>query len=122
MLRYRKLEQERLSIDSLTFDKSHEHRFKQLRFKVVRFAMDKIRQNTIKSMEDKFVPYGADCNCMDRVIYKLPCPCIIFRHPVELPLDIVHRRRRFEHDENYEDVEEKEYDKTIEDLEEEEGK
>lgn len=100
MQRYRQLELEKISIDSLTFDKDREYRFNKLRFKVVRFAMDKIRQNVIKSTDENFVAKcGDDCMCWDRIRYLLPCPCVISRYPGELPLDIVHRRWRFEGDE-----------------------
>jgi hypothetical protein len=62
--------------------------------------MDKIRNNTIISLEDKFVSKGDNCDCWDRVRYLLPCPCIIHRYPGELPLEIVDQRWRFEYDES----------------------
>lgn len=97
-MRERKLEVERLSIKSLTFNEGREYRFDKLRFKVVQFAMDKIRENIITSMEEKFTPKDENCNCWDCIRYLLPCPCVIYRHPGVLPLEIVHERWRFEKD------------------------
>lgn len=42
--------------------------------------MDKIRLNTLKSLDDNFNSKGDNCDCWDRILYKLPCPCIISRH------------------------------------------
>jgi hypothetical protein len=82
------------------FDKEKEFRFKNLAFKVVRFAMDKIRTNTIATLQPDFVSKGANCKCWDRIRYKLPCSCVITANPEVLPLDIVDMRWRFGHDEN----------------------
>ncbi|KAI8986022.1 hypothetical protein BDB01DRAFT_75368 [Pilobolus umbonatus] len=101
--RYRKLEVERISIDSLLFDKKQEYRFDEMKFKVVKYAMDRIRFNTIKTLQEDFVYHGSNCYCYDRVNYKLPCPCIIAMNPGVLPLEIVDKRWRFDPS-NYEDV------------------
>ena len=94
--RYRKMEVERISIDSLLFDRSKEYRFKNLLFHVVRFAMDKIRANTVEALQSTFVSRGDHCNCHDRIWYKLPCPCIIAASPDVLPLEIVDQRWHFQ--------------------------
>lgn len=91
---------ERISIDSLSFNEDREKRFVKLHFKVVRFAMDKIRENVVASLQHDFVTKGKNCDCWDRVRYLLPCPCIISVYPDVLPLSIVHKRWRFEHDES----------------------
>lgn len=60
--------------------------------------MDKIRENTLKSLEVDFKPRGKNCNCWDRVRYSLPCPCIISRHRDGIPLEIIDPRWRFDPD------------------------
>lgn len=60
--------------------------------------MDKIRENVLATLDQNFVSKGENCNCSDRVRYLLPCPCVISRHPGILPLDIAHKRWRFERD------------------------
>ncbi|KAI8327467.1 hypothetical protein BC941DRAFT_477526 [Chlamydoabsidia padenii] len=67
--------------------------------------MDKIRINTVLSLQEDFVSKGENCNCWDRIRYLLPCPCIIHANPGELPLKIVHKRWRFEHDDSFEGIE-----------------
>lgn len=47
-----------------------------------------------------FESKGENCNCWDRVEYKLPCACIIQANPGVLPLDIIDNRWRFERDES----------------------
>ncbi|KAL0578115.1 hypothetical protein ABG067_008758, partial [Albugo candida] len=91
--RERKLILDQISIDATMYDKDRElARFGNLQFKVVRFAMDKIRENTVYSLKDGFIPKGDDCNCFDRVNYNIPCPCIIHAHPGALPLSIIDQR------------------------------
>lgn len=58
--------------------------------------MTRIRENTVKSIQNNFVSKGDNCNCWDRVNYSLPCPCVISRYPGELPLAIVDKRWWFE--------------------------
>ena len=90
-----------MSMDSIMFDEKREFTlYKELQFKVVRFAMDKIRLNTLKYLKDDFVTRGDNCNCWDRVVYKLSCPCIIAKHQNVLPLDLIHRRWMIELDED----------------------
>ncbi|KAI7868052.1 uncharacterized protein EV154DRAFT_582268 [Mucor mucedo] len=90
---------ERISIDANVFDKDMEYRYENLKFKVVRFAMDKIRENTIYSLRTGFVTRGENCNCADRINYKLPCPCVIAANSNVLPLEVVDKRWRLEFDE-----------------------
>lgn len=85
-------------MDSLFFDIEREQRLKILSFKVVRFAMDKIRANTVLSLQENFASKGTNCNCWDKVNYMLPCPCVIHGHPGILLLNTVHPRWRFEFD------------------------
>lgn len=91
---------ERISIDANVFDKDMEYRYEKLKFKVVRFAMDKIRENTIYSLRTGFVTRGENCNCADRINYKLPCPCVIAANSDVLPLEVVDKRWRLEFDES----------------------
>ncbi|KAI9270145.1 hypothetical protein EDC94DRAFT_656322 [Helicostylum pulchrum] len=51
----------------------------------------------------RFISKCDNCNCWDRIRFKLPCPCIISISPLILPLSIVDGRWRFERDENFED-------------------
>ena len=98
--RYRQLNSERLSIDSISFSLEREYHFKELKFKVVLFAMNKIRANTVASLQEGFVSKGENCNCWDRIRYKLPCECIIAANPGVLPLAIVDPRWRSKCDES----------------------
>lgn len=80
-------------MDSIMFDEKREFTlYKELQFKVARFAMDKIRLNTLKSLDENFVLEGNSCNCWDRIVYKLPCPCTIAEHPNVLTLELVDKR------------------------------
>ncbi|KAG2192493.1 hypothetical protein INT47_009692 [Mucor saturninus] len=112
--RYRKMGIERISIDANVFEKDMEYRYEKLKFKVVRFAMDKIRKNTNYSLRTGFVTRGENCNCADRINYKLSCPCVIAANSDVLPLEVVDKRWRLEFDENFDGSEDKySLDKTV---------
>lgn len=79
------------------FDEKREFTlYKELQFKVTRFAMDKVRLNTLKSLDENFISKGTNCDCWDRIVYKLPCPCMIAEHQDVLPLGLIDRRWRIE--------------------------
>ncbi|KAI7880894.1 uncharacterized protein EV154DRAFT_485840 [Mucor mucedo] len=116
---YRKMGNERISIDANVFDKDLEYGYETLKFKVVRFAMDKIRENTIYSLRTEFVTRGENCNCADRFNYKLPCPCVTDANSNVLSLEVVDKRWRLEFDVLFDGLEDKySLDKTDEEKEE----
>ena len=94
------MNKERISIDSQTYHEDIEYRFENLKFKVVKFAMDKIRTNMQSACSPDFQSRGDDCDCWDRIEYKLPCACVIHANPGVLPLGIIDGRWMFERDES----------------------
>ena len=89
-----------VSIDSVSFNEVRQEQFNNLTGKVVRFAMDIIRKNLIKSLESGFKSKGENCNCYDRAVCNLPCTSIIsLCNKNVLSVSIVHRRWRFERNE-----------------------
>ncbi|KAI9342695.1 hypothetical protein BD770DRAFT_203628 [Pilaira anomala] len=63
--------------------------------------MDRIILNTIKTTQEGFESKGEGCSCSDRVVYKLPCPCIIDSTSDIIPLTIVDKRWYIELEHGY---------------------